>query len=234
MVQTDPPAGEPVSMYQVVTLRVNLGPEYSPFAMISLLGMNELIIHAETGDEISMTDWIYEELGLIVREVSHQPNAFYLEGMVSFQSIPPGTPVMAGDYIDITISTGSAIPAAAPPPADDPPAAEQPDNQPDTPEQPTDTTPPDDTPAPPPPVSDTLNIALWSGVAEDAESVRLILRSRAEGGSMETVNQWTVPVASFPISVPVSGDGFVEFLIFSLEDDGEEILRARQDFTFSQ
>ena len=238
VVQTEPEPGEMVSLYQVVTLHVNLGPDNSPFAMISLLGMNE-IMEGPDG-EVSIVEWIQDELRLIVRNVSHQPNVMYPAGTVSSQSIRPGEPVMAGDMIDIVISTGAAIPTPTPtpPPQDEQePAqdegqevnAEQP-----PPEIPDAQVPPNGQAEEPPAVPEnrTLNVALW-GVPEESDSVRMIVLQRAEGSSMEPVGQWEVPVDSFPIQLPIAGSGLVEFFIFSVEDDGDEILRARQEIDFS-
>ena len=240
VVRTEPDVGIPISQHQIVRLYVSLGPDNSPFPMISLLGMDEVMTD-EAGAETSIVDFIQDELRLIVGNISHQSNAMYVAGTVMWQSVAPNELVMAGQVIDITISTGAVIPSP-PPPTPTPEPQEngtEPDDGAGTPVVPTPS--PEPIPDPPDipqpdipavePVTSVLNIALWD-VPEEVETVHLRIYRRIEGGSAEMFVDHTMPVASFPIAMPIYGTGMVQYLIYSI-DEGVENRRAISNVDFS-
>ena len=230
VVRTEPEAGTLISQHQAVVLYISLGPDNSPRPMISLIGLDE-----EEAVRVAQ-----EELRLIVREIFHQPNVMFQEGTVSRQSILPMESVTPGDMIDIYISTGSTIPTAAttaqptPTPEPETPAETTPEPAPneepdeaDTPDEPEPT--PDEPPAP---VQRVLSVFLWD-VPEGTETVHLRVYQRVEGGSPEMIVNYPVSVGDFPVSVPVSGTGLVQYMIYSVEG-GTPQRRGLSEMDFSQ
>ena len=238
VVRTEPEAGALVTFSQMVTLHVSLGPENSPFPMENLRGMSETMTGVG-GQEISIVDWIQEELGLIVRNVTHQPNPMFPAGTISWQSIQPDEPVMVGDMIDITISTGAAIPSPTPTPTPEP-VEEGPDETgngtatvPGTeqvPGVPNGQTPPGPTPGQP--SSANLIVHLLWDPPEGAEAIHLRILERSDVGSTFVVDH-LVRLDNFPLTVSVSGTGTVHYSIYSVEN-GVEVRRATHDINFSQ
>jgi len=235
VVRTEPPAGTMVSHQQVVVLHVSLGPDNSPFPMVSLRGMSE-VMEDEDGNETSIVEFIQDELRLIVGTITRQNNVMYAEGTVFWQSIQPGETVLAGDMIDIAISEGPLV-SATPPPAEPEPMPEPeptpeptPSPEPDPEPEPTD--PPLETPSDQP-VQSTLNIALWD-VPEGTETVRLRVYKRTADGGIEMVVNYPMAVENFPIPLQISGTGMVEYWVYSVDEDGVEQRRSITPIDFSQ
>ena len=234
VVSTEPEPGTMVTQYQTIRLYVSLGPENSPFPMVNLRGMNEILLGPD-GDEISIVDWVQDELGLIVGTIDHQPNVMFLAGTVSWQSIPPDELVTIGQRIDLTISTGAVIPSPTPTPTPEPTDEEElpvteaipePENIPS----------PEEPPALPEtlePIRSSLVINLWD-VPEDTETVHIRVTERPEGGDWRMIVNYPVPVESFPLSLPIYGTGLVSYMIFSVDADGTEHIRAMEDRNFAE
>jgi len=232
VVSTEPAAGTLMSQQQAVVLYISLGPDNSPRPMISLIGLDE-----EEAVRVAQ-----EEFRLVVREIIHQPNVMFQEGTVSRQSILPMESVTPGDMIDIYVSTGSTIPtvgtAAQPSPtpepeapaeaAPEPPAGGEPDVA-DTPDEPEAPTAQSD---PPTPTHSVLSVALWD-VPEGTETVHLRVYQRVDGGPSEMIVNYPLSVNDFPISVPVSGTGLVQYMIYSVDAGGAEQRRAFSELDFS-
>jgi len=232
IVMTEPEAGTPVSHNDMITLYVSLGPNNSPFPMKSLMGMDE-VFEDEYGNEVTIVDFIQNELRLIVGDIERLPNAMVPAGAVSRQSIAPNELVMAGDIIDLTISTGTTMPAPTPTPSPSPePEPEEDEPEEDEPEE-SPVPSPDPEPVPDPAlVHRNLTIDVF-GIDEDVESVRLRIYQRLNGGQAERLDEIVVPVEQFPITRPISGTGMATYTIYFVNDDGSLSLHSTTPVNFN-
>jgi len=223
VLQTEPAPEMPVSRGQTVVLHTNPTNIPSAEPMPNLRGMQETVMSG--GAEISILDFIEEELGLALGVVLHEPNAFYAAGTVSFQSIEPGTLVVPGTVLNITFSTGTgAAPIATPTATPTPVATPEPTPQP--------TPVPIPVPTPTPQLATAnLQINLWP-VPEDVTSVHLRVYGRSEYGEVSQVFDSSVSIVNFPIPLPVTGSGTMQFLIYSVEEDAM-IMRGIEDINFN-
>jgi len=219
VIQTIPPAGTLISHEQTVTIYVSLGPDNSHFPMPNLWAMSE-----------TMAVEKLQDLGLIVGHITRSPSPFYTEGSIFGQSISPGEEVMAGDIVELTISTGVTIPTPTPTPTPAPTPTPTPE------------------PADPPATitaSDTssavvttqvrhstLSIALWE-ISTETESVHLRVYKRPEGGALNMIVNYPVNIGQFPLPLPISGTGRAEYLVFSVDENGAETLRSRTNVDFT-
>ena len=215
VMRTNPEPGELVSHNQVITLYVSLGPENSRFPMPNLRQLQE----AEAIE-------LLEGLGLIVAPINRIPNVFYTEGTVSGQSVDPGELVIAGEIVEITVSTGTSTAAA---PAPTPDATEPAPTPSPTPTPPL--APPDIPETVPVIVQSTLTIALWD-VPPGTETVHLRIYKLPEGGALEPIVNYPVSVNDFPIPLQISGSGLVSYIIYSVEN-GIPVRRSVTPVDFS-
>lgn len=98
-----PNADEPLTSETEIIIVISQGPEPKPVTMIPVTNMS-----LESAIEI-----ITKDLGLQVGQIDREANDSYAEGMVFYQSVPAGEPVLSGTTIDLKVSTGPDI--VAPP-----------------------------------------------------------------------------------------------------------------------
>lgn len=98
-----PNADEPLTSETEIIIVISQGLEPKPVTMIPVTNMS-----LESAIEI-----ITKDLGLQVGQIDREANDSYAEGMVFYQSVPAGEPVLSGATIDLKVSTGPDI--VAPP-----------------------------------------------------------------------------------------------------------------------
>jgi len=180
---------------------------------------------------------------LFLGEITRMESTTYVAGMVMSQDPMPGEAANRDGTVDITISTGPNAPPVTQPPVEPPPAEDNPTEddpeeedppteEPPSGEPPVEEPPPpvvEQPPLPPQPVNHTLTVSLWI-TPPGTEYIHVFI-TRDDGVSVEVITDYVVPVTSFPLRIPISGNGTVVYRIFSIEND-REVPRATQQIDF--
>jgi len=231
VVRTEPEPGEAIAYGEVVRMFVSLGPNNSPFPLPSLIGLHELKLDDDGEEIFNIIEYIQDELRLIVGSIERQPNVMAPAGTVFYQSIQPGEPVVAGDVINLRVSTGNAIPQSNPAPSPSPTPEPEPTDEP-VPDEPEPSPVPDEAPAL---VESILNIDIAPfDVPEGAEQLHLRVVKISAGVGSEIVANYRFPIGAFPIAFPISGSGFATYMVYQVDEDGAEHRRAISDIDFNR
>lgn len=186
-IRTDLPEGTPVKRGDRVTLVISSGPD-----------LKEIMVIPVTRMKLEDVRTTLEGMELEVGEVTEEPSETVEAGLVTWQSIPGGTKVLAGTAIDLRVSTGPATPSNDPDPSVSPDVSPSPDV---TPTPPAVTDPPEPTPTQPVSGSKAIPVSLPAG-SEDKSAVNV----RIEVDGVVKHNN-TIETGLFPISPRITGRG---------------------------
>ncbi len=186
-IRTDLPEGTPVKRGDRVTLVISSGPD-----------LKEIMVIPVTRMKLEDVRTTLEGMELEVGEVTEEPSETVEAGLVTWQSIPGGTKVLAGTAIDLRVSTGPATPSNDPDPSVSPDVSPSPDV---TPTPPAVTDSPEPTPTQPVSGSKAIPVSLPAG-SEDKSAVNV----RIEVDGVVKHNN-TIETGLFPISPRITGRG---------------------------
>lgn len=186
-IRTDLPEGTPVKRGDRVTLVISSGPD-----------LKEIMVIPVTRMKLEDVRTTLEGMELEVGEVTEEPSETVEAGLVTWQSIPGGTKVLAGTAIDLRVSTGPETPSNDPDPSVSPDVSPSPDV---TPTPPAVTDPPEPTPTQPVSGSKAIPVSLPAG-SEDKSAVNV----RIEVDGVVKHNN-TIETGLFPISPRITGRG---------------------------
>lgn len=186
-IRTDLPEGTPVKRGDRVTLVISSGPD-----------LKEIMVIPVTQMKLEDARATLEEMELKVGEVTEEPSDTVEAGLVTWQSIPASTRVLAGTAIDLRVSSGPAAPSNDPDPSISPDVSPSPDV---TPTPPAVTDPPEPTPTQPVSGSKAIPVSLPAG-SEDKSAVNV----RIEVDGVVKHNN-TIETGLFPISPRITGRG---------------------------
>lgn len=228
VVRQEPNGGTQIAAGETVTLYVSVGPDTSPATVPTLLGLTE----SQGIDAL-------KAVGLVPGRSSKVESTTYQSGTICKQSVDPGEVVERGTEISYTLSIGAPKPSADP--ETPPPATTTEPTQTQTPvatPEPTPVQTPEQTPAQTPEATvkdGYLDIYLWD-VPDGTEYVHLLIM-KIEGSDPAKVlyNDPNVSVSRFnPLRVPIQGTGTVEYLIYSVDENGNEIFQSRSVYNFDE
>jgi hypothetical protein len=77
-----------------------------------------------------------------------------------------------------------------------------------------------------------LNIALWEGIPLGAETVPVQVYAIVGSNEPALIYNQSVNVNTFPIAIPISGSGAVEYIIYTLDANNAQIQIGRYTHTF--
>lgn len=191
-IRTDLLPKTPVKPGDAVTLVISSGPELKEVTLIPVTQM-----------KLETARTTLEGMELTVGEVKEEPSETVEAGLVTWQSIPAGTKVLAGTVIDLRVSTGPVEPSVSPEPSDDPNVTPGPDVTP-----PPTTEPPAPTASQPTGGSKAIPVSLPANAADkSAVNVRIEV-----DGAVRHNN--TVETSLFPISPRITGQGNQQVSIY--------------------
>jgi len=198
-------------------------PEYGTYAVpgdtiIAYMSIGPAIVEVSVPNIVGMTEAAAKaalyDVDLEVGLVSKAPSSLVDSGLVISQSVDSDKTLPAGSPVSFTVSTG-------------PPPATAPDNnEPET----TATNPVTETT---PPATTKRTLAFKpANVPEGMDMIHYkVVKFTSEMAAGITIEEDTIPIGSFPISVEVSGTGQAEFL-FSIYYDGAWRLQGTNPVIF--
>lgn len=243
-----PPADTRLRAGEQVTIFVSRGPDTGMVDIPNLIGLTDVAA-------LELLSSVMLIPGIITQEESSYPS-----GTIIYQEPAAGESVYRESIVNYTISTGPAqvepppVPPAQPdpppaqpetPPVEPDPPPQEPEPEPDTPEEedppPTDTPPDtttdnDDLPditLPPPPGVSSFTLLPWD-VPEGTETVRIQIRSIIGDNAPQTLQDTNVSIGQLPQTFSVSGTGTITYQVFSIDDNGVEVMRGSFTINFDE
>jgi len=210
VISQEPPAGM-VQAGSVLKLYVSVGSEDAAGTVPFLLGKDE-----------NEAQRLIRAAGYAVGLVSREESTTYPAGSVCRQSPDPGDPAEQGAQISYTVSSGAPVIERPPDPTPEPTTA------------PTPTSVYVEPPPVPPPNGlvqyGYINIYLWE-VPSGTVSVHMKIYEVSEDNPPKLIGENNVAVADFPYEFPVSGTGFKEYHVCSVEN-GADVLKVKIPVNF--